>query len=365
MGGTPDPGPQPPPNFVWGEQVSNPPLPDWSRMNGLDETTAYQRFPMDSISKTINFNDLSRITFIEAYNELSPADDDVAPGFPASWADVAKELVATQGTFYKQALSNSLNWSGATHNAVMNNLYWSQEIPMYLYTAAQANGTIADTFSKVIATTKNNIVGNYPSYQSDVTDALWPSRRDEAKRNYDYFAQGVMNDYMWEIDDIMNNIPDYNFPAKFVPAGHTPKGNGAPSGGPAVGQLTGNMKSIGDSGPPDTVFSDSAQQQFTSFITDFKTALTKLGSKVAPLADYRSVGGVPSAQQAKQILADSVTGPGQYLDTLNNFYAYLDQLGQTVDAAFIRVQAEDNSPLIGGSPGNTSTAGTSGRPHGR
>jgi hypothetical protein len=118
-----------------------------------------------------------------------------------------------------------------------------------------------------------------------------------------------------------------------------------PAAASAAPDLMTQMTQLTQSGAgTDTQFTDAARQKIIELITTFRDALTGQRGKAAALANYGDVGGLFGANDAKYRLADSVTRqPDGLLAVLDKYVSYLDQFEKTVNAAFARMQAEDNA----------------------
>lgn len=124
----------------------------------------------------------------------------------------------------------------------------------------------------------------------------------------------------------------------------TPAIPGIPAAASPPPDLMTQMTQLTQSGGKDTQFTDAARQKIIELITAFRNKLTEQRGKAAALANYGDVGGLFGANDAKSRLADSVTGqPDGLLAVLDKYVSYLDQFEKTVNAAFTRMQAEDNA----------------------
>lgn len=109
----------------------------------------------------------------------------------------------------------------------------------------------------------------------------------------------------------------------------------------SIEQLKMQMSQLKEFGQPDLQLSESAHRDYIALIKEYRSALQEQRDKVVGLATLGNVGNWQSAQQTRAELILDVTGPKGILITLDKYLAYLDEFEATVNAAFNRVQAED------------------------
>jgi hypothetical protein len=121
-----------------------------------------------------------------------------------------------------------------------------------------------------------------------------------------------------------------------------------PSNQPSLADLTNQMKQLaqslaqsGGSGGKDLRLSETAHQNYINLIKEYRTALAEQYNKAASLADYGHPGQFASALHTRSNLINDVHGPDGALARLKNYMDYLDEFENTVNAAFKKMQAED------------------------
>lgn len=179
-----------------------------------------------------SFNGLS---YGQAWLNIDGADDEIAPGMAGEWADISSAVVSAVQNFRLDlaALEGKEDrWAGATHDAAMANLDASYKEPEMAGTGAGTMSILVDAFSRTIAATRANIVGNRENYLTDL--ANWPEHRDRIQHEYGTFAQKVMREaYAPNITAISQNNPVFTAGAEqqVDPSAAF----GAPTGGPSAG----------------------------------------------------------------------------------------------------------------------------------
>jgi hypothetical protein len=106
-----------------------------------------------------------------------------------------------------------------------------------------------------------------------------------------------------------------------------------------INQLTQSLESGG--GGANLRMSPQAHQQYIKLITEFRETLATQRNVAASLTDYGNVGSFNSALETKEYLAGTVTSDA--VAALDQYIAYLDQFQNTVNAAFKKIQAEDQA----------------------
>jgi hypothetical protein len=104
-------------------------------------------------------------------------------------------------------------------------------------------------------------------------------------------------------------------------------------------QLTQSLESGG--GGKNLTMSEAAHQQYIKLITEFRETLATQRNVAASLTDYGNVGSFNSALETKEYLAATVTSDA--VAALDQYNAYLDQFQNAVNAAFRKIQAEDQA----------------------
>jgi hypothetical protein len=115
---------------------------------------------------------------------------------------------------------------------------------------------------------------------------------------------------------------------------------------PSITDLTNQMKQLAQSlahggGGKDLRMTPQAHQQYIKLITEFQQTLATQRNVAALLTDYGDVGNFISAVSTKDQLASITTQNA--VTALDQYIALLDQFQNTVDAAFKKVQAQDNA----------------------
>ena len=115
---------------------------------------------------------------------------------------------------------------------------------------------------------------------------------------------------------------------------------------PSITDLTNQMKQLAQSlahggGGKDLRMTPQAHQQYVNLITEFQQTLATQRNVAASLTDYGDVGNFISAVSTKDQLASITTQNA--VTALDQYIALLDQFQNTVDAAFKKVQAQDNA----------------------
>jgi hypothetical protein len=113
-------------------------------------------------------------------------------------------------------------------------------------------------------------------------------------------------------------------------SGGTSSGGTEAAGGPAITDLTNQLKQLQDSGAADLKLSTEASQKYLTIIGTFRTALNNQKNAIAGLPSLGSPGTLQSAVQTLNNLNLDVTGLGGIEDTLNNYLSYLDEFETTV-----------------------------------
>jgi hypothetical protein len=241
-------------DYAWGPDESQqrsklPPFvaPSSHMHKGSPDTphTHLNELPKEEYTKdpaSLMLENFSGISYMQAYNNIVGADEDVAPGIPQGWADVSQAINSATKNFQQglQALDSSDdNWKGATADAALQNVNSSFHIPNTISTAAGALGVLAQAFSNTIATTKADIVSNYPTYQLGLY--YYPHHRDQIVERFNEFARNTLTQvYQPNITNIALNNPGFN--AGAAPhVGGTNAGSGGPgsTGGGGAGSFGG------------------------------------------------------------------------------------------------------------------------------
>jgi hypothetical protein len=115
---------------------------------------------------------------------------------------------------------------------------------------------------------------------------------------------------------------------------------------PSISDLTNQLKQLTQSlesggGGKDFSMSEAAHKKYMTQIQEYRKTLTMLHQQAARLTSYGLVGSFPSALQTKTQLADDVTPAA--VTSLNQYIAYLEQFENAVNAAFNKMQAEDEA----------------------
>jgi hypothetical protein len=115
---------------------------------------------------------------------------------------------------------------------------------------------------------------------------------------------------------------------------------------PSISDLTNELKQLTQSlqsggGGKDFRMSEGAHQKYLKHIEDYRTTLHGLRQQAAALTSYGPVGSFPSAVGTRTQLADDTTPAG--VASLDLYIAYLEQFENAVNAAFNRMQAEDQA----------------------
>jgi hypothetical protein len=112
---------------------------------------------------------------------------------------------------------------------------------------------------------------------------------------------------------------------------------------PLIAELTNQMKQLAQSGGgKDLQLSEETHQNYINLIQEYRAALTEQYNKAATLADYGHPGNFPSALHTKSELINDVHGHNGVLARLKAYLDYLDEFENTVNSAFVRMQAEDH-----------------------
>jgi hypothetical protein len=117
----------------------------------------------------------------------------------------------------------------------------------------------------------------------------------------------------------------------------------------SITDLTNEMKQLAQSlaqgtGGKDLRMTPQAHQQYVKVITEFRQTLATQRNVAASLTDYGDVGNFISATTTANQLASIINGQtGDAVTALDQYIALLDQFQNTVDAAFKKVQAQDNA----------------------
>ncbi|MGE2817434.1 hypothetical protein ACQI5H_20150 [Mycobacterium heidelbergense] len=272
--------------------------------------------------KDLAFEPLSQVTFAVAYNNLAWAADDPAGDIPGGWNEVAQGIASAKDDFQTQwasADSGADAWIGKTHDAVWKNISASFDILDKMSSTAANLGTLAGSFSRIIGTTKNEIVSNAAGYESSKNSERW----SDYKRQYDSFAQKVMTTvYQPKISDIAKNNPDFNF-------GSQPTVNSTTDFG---GNRTGFDGTPTNFGATPTGFGaggGAAGSFGTSKLADlanFSTPQESLASSQLP-TDLSGATATPTSAQSGLDGLNALAGPAQ------NLASPLQSLGQLANMA--------------------------------
>jgi hypothetical protein len=111
----------------------------------------------------------------------------------------------------------------------------------------------------------------------------------------------------------------------------------------SIDQLKLQMSALKESGPPDLQLSESAHREYTGLIHTYRSELKAQRDKAISLANLGNVGNWGSAQQTRAELVLGVSGPKGIVTILDKYLTYLDEFEATVDAAYKRMQAEDQA----------------------
>jgi hypothetical protein len=119
-----------------------------------------------------------------------------------------------------------------------------------------------------------------------------------------------------------------------------------PSNQPSISDLTNELKQLTQSlesggGGKDFQMSEAAHQKYMTHIKDYREKLTALRHQAAGLTSYGPVGSFLSAVDTKSQLAGDVTPSA--VASLDLYTSYLEQFENAVNAAFNRMQAEDEA----------------------
>ncbi|MGV0744130.1 hypothetical protein [Mycolicibacterium sp. XJ870] len=108
----------------------------------------------------------------------------------------------------------------------------------------------------------------------------------------------------------------------------------------AIEDLTYQLTALKQGGQPDLQLSEAARDDYVNAIKEYRQALVEQRDNVLVLNDLGNAGGYRSAQQTKQELELNAVGLVSIYESLNKYVEYLDELEETVNAAFKRMQAE-------------------------
>lgn len=206
----------------------------------------------------VKFEDLSHMTFEDAYAYIVEADQEVAPGVPQGWADV-KSGIDQATTQFREELEawqecndqGSDAWYGATHDAAIRNLKASYATIDKISQGADTLHKLTGIFSNAIRNTRDAIVPNYAAYTASMAD---PHNRSVTKCIFDRYAQSVLTNIYAPNIAAANDQPDFPAAAPNVgkPPAAPPSHPTAPAphpgspGGPPIGG--GNPPGVGGGG---------------------------------------------------------------------------------------------------------------------
>lgn len=109
----------------------------------------------------------------------------------------------------------------------------------------------------------------------------------------------------------------------------------------AIGELTGHLKMLNVSGPTDLQLSEATRDKYLALVHEYRDALVKQRNRVPLLGNLGIAGGYRSAIDTKERLEQNATGLDGIYNTLGDYIEYLNVFADTVNAAFRRMQVED------------------------
>lgn len=107
--------------------------------------------------------------------------------------------------------------------------------------------------------------------------------------------------------------------------------------------LTSDLAVLKQHGEPDLQFSERARDDYIRLISDYRTLFIEQLKRVVPAANLGYAGEYSAVNQTKMRLETNASGDDGIRGALDKFIEYLNVLEDTVNAAFERVHAEDQS----------------------
>jgi hypothetical protein len=111
----------------------------------------------------------------------------------------------------------------------------------------------------------------------------------------------------------------------------------------AIEDLTNQLTMLKEQGPPDLEMSVETRDSYVRLIQDFRAELKVQRDKAVRLDGIYYPGGYPSAELTRTRLQQNVVGLDGILAIIDKYMKYLDEFEATVNAAFTRMQALDQS----------------------
>lgn len=200
--------------------------------------------PTDYLKKPIEiaFQMFTTVEFVNVHENMASSTPEATEGHAEIWETLANELAAAVTTFNSTltALENGQDGlKGETATAATANIRASFNQLNEASKGSHAMVTLVPKFAEAVRKVRDWVQANIDGYNADKEN--WPERFPEIKKEYDAYAQGVMEDYRKNVQAVAAANPDLSGgtpaqpPGPAAPAG-TPQNYGAGGpGGPGTG----------------------------------------------------------------------------------------------------------------------------------
>src|SRR5262245_25224811 len=111
----------------------------------------------------------------------------------------------------------------------------------------------------------------------------------------------------------------------------------------AIDDLTSQLTMLKELGQPDLQLSERARDDYTRLISTYRSVLIEQRDRITELANLGGTVGYLSAQETQRRLELNATGLDGIQESLDSYIGYLDAFEDTVNAAFERIQGEDQA----------------------
>lgn len=188
-------------------------------------------------------------TFLEGYNGIKDAAEDIAVRHRFIWSNVSSALAQLRGTFEQAIAAAEQGLSGATAAQMSQLARNSLNYLDSLVDATERMSPLVDTFSRDIKETRDWFISNKTQLDNDTRIRAQYAHISEKQAadellsaSYDRAAQQTIHSfYNPPIDWISRRHPDMSAGAPRVGAPGGPGGTGTPSGAPPGGPSPGGL----------------------------------------------------------------------------------------------------------------------------
>ncbi|MDM2349368.1 hypothetical protein [Mycobacteroides abscessus] len=234
---------------------------DWSRVNNSqvrkidDPNLSSLRSKIgDFEKKAIKVTDEvfgDGLEYIDVYNRVKDSNVQGAHDDAEKWKQISANIESARSAFSDFLGNGNLGWEGASKDAAVASARAALDDFNTLQRSAKAMSEVVKKYAQTADETKSQIVSVYSDYKHDVIDRAnseYSAHVDEAKHDYDSYAQTVMNDpYRAGVNGVKDNVPNVavygnaNAPKPFQAPATTP-GTNAPSSSPPSSTSNGAAK---------------------------------------------------------------------------------------------------------------------------